>query len=167
MFLARRSLTSLRKTSLQCHSPYPTLFRLDFPFPLVSSQTKQKLPNLSLNSLSFPNNPIHKAWRNRPTSFSSTPTFQFFFFSGTRISFRLSKPSEYTVKPKTSERHCPTSAPPEDLFELDSDCVAEHLKVGVASWSSSPCFSGRDYSTVRCWVCSYPIRVVSFPVKRI
>lgn len=80
MFLARRSLTSLRKTILQCHSPRPTLFRLDFPFPLVSSQTKQKLPNLSLNSLSFPNNPIHKAWRNRPTSFSSTPTFQFFFF---------------------------------------------------------------------------------------
>uniref|UniRef100_A0A493SSY4 FAM194 C-terminal domain-containing protein n=1 Tax=Anas platyrhynchos platyrhynchos TaxID=8840 RepID=A0A493SSY4_ANAPP len=63
------------------------------------------------------------------------------FVSCTRISFRLSKPSEYTVKPKTSERHCPTSAPPEDLFELDSDCVAEHLKLCQSPGPVRRCYS--------------------------
>ncbi|XP_068526460.1 glutamate-rich protein 6B [Anas acuta] len=63
------------------------------------------------------------------------------FVACTRISFRLSKPSEYTVRPKTSERHCPTSAPPEDLFELDSDCVVEHLKLCRSPGPVRRCYS--------------------------
>ncbi|KAM6283469.1 glutamate-rich protein 6B [Spheniscus humboldti] len=52
------------------------------------------------------------------------------FAAWTRISFRLSKQNEYTVRPKTApfKKHQPTSAPPEDLLELDRDFVAEHLK---------------------------------------
>ncbi|XP_032039972.1 glutamate-rich protein 6B [Aythya fuligula] len=63
------------------------------------------------------------------------------FVSWTRISFRLSRPSEYTVRPKTSEKHCPTSAPPEDLFEMDSDCVAEHLKLCQSPGPVRRCYS--------------------------
>ncbi|XP_064363208.1 glutamate-rich protein 6B [Dromaius novaehollandiae] len=47
-----------------------------------------------------------------------------------KISFRLSEENEYTVRPLTapSKKHRRTSAPPEDLLELDHDFVAEHLK---------------------------------------
>uniref|UniRef100_A0A8C9G4V9 FAM194 C-terminal domain-containing protein n=1 Tax=Pavo cristatus TaxID=9049 RepID=A0A8C9G4V9_PAVCR len=47
------------------------------------------------------------------------------------ISFRLSKPSDYTIRPKADPftKHQPTLAPPEDLLEMDTDFVAEHLKL--------------------------------------
>ncbi|XP_035171910.1 glutamate-rich protein 6B [Oxyura jamaicensis] len=65
------------------------------------------------------------------------------FVAWTRISFRLSKPNEYTVRPKTvpSKKHRPTSAPPEDLFEMDSDCVAEHLKLCHSPGPVRRCYS--------------------------
>ncbi|KAK4831394.1 hypothetical protein QYF61_017525 [Mycteria americana] len=55
----------------------------------------------------------------------------------TRISFRLSKQNEYTVRPKTApfKKHRPISAPPEDLLELDRDFVAEHLKMEAVRFS--------------------------------
>ncbi|OXB79833.1 UNVERIFIED_CONTAM: hypothetical protein H355_000995 [Colinus virginianus] len=55
------------------------------------------------------------------------------FVSRNRISFRLSKPNNYTIRPKTDPltKHQPESSPPEDLLEMDRDFVAEHLKVGM------------------------------------
>ncbi|POI27880.1 hypothetical protein CIB84_008370 [Bambusicola thoracicus] len=44
------------------------------------------------------------------------------------VSFRLSEPSDCTIRPKADQ---PMLAPPEDLFEMDMDFVAEHLRVGV------------------------------------
>ncbi|XP_031471640.1 glutamate-rich protein 6B [Phasianus colchicus] len=48
-----------------------------------------------------------------------------------RVSFRLSKASNYTIRPKADPfpKHQPTLAPPEDLLEMDEDFVAEHLKL--------------------------------------
>lgn len=167
---------SLRKAIPQQHRVYPILFRLDFLFPLICPQKKQKtqkLLSLSLHPPSFPNNPWHKALRNKaasPFPQQQPPKF----FSGTRISFRLSKQNEYTVRPKTApfKKHQPTSVPPEDLLELDRDSVAEHLKVGIACWISSCCFSDRDcrklYS-VRCvhtlWGSSQTHLNISYELK--
>ncbi|XP_014821221.1 PREDICTED: glutamate-rich protein 6B [Calidris pugnax] len=52
------------------------------------------------------------------------------FVALTRISFRLSKQNEYAVRPKIDpfQKYQPTSAPTEDLLELDSEFVAVHLK---------------------------------------
>ncbi|XP_021231381.1 glutamate-rich protein 6B isoform X2 [Numida meleagris] len=51
--------------------------------------------------------------------------------SRNRISFRLSKPNDYTIRPKTDPftKHQSTLAPLEDLLEMDKDFVAEHLKL--------------------------------------
>nr|XP_047902885.1 glutamate-rich protein 6B isoform X2 [Anser cygnoides] len=75
------------------------------------------------------------------------------FVAWTRISFRLSKPNEYTARPKTvpSEKHQATSAPPEDLFEMDSDCAAEHLKL-----CRSPGPVRRRYSDGRTFFLLFP-----------
>uniref|UniRef100_A0A8B9BMZ0 FAM194 C-terminal domain-containing protein n=1 Tax=Anser brachyrhynchus TaxID=132585 RepID=A0A8B9BMZ0_9AVES len=70
------------------------------------------------------------------------------FVAWTRISFRLSKPNEYTARPKTvpSEKHQATPAPPEDLFEMDSDCAAEHLKLCRSPGPVRRCYSdGRTF----------------------
>ncbi|XP_417042.4 glutamate-rich protein 6B isoform X1 [Gallus gallus] len=42
------------------------------------------------------------------------------------VSFRLSKPSDYTIRPKADQ---PMLAPPEGLFEMDMDFVAEHIRL--------------------------------------
>uniref|UniRef100_G1NQ39 Glutamate rich 6B n=1 Tax=Meleagris gallopavo TaxID=9103 RepID=G1NQ39_MELGA len=48
-----------------------------------------------------------------------------------RVSFRLSKPSDYIIRPKVDPftKYQPTLAPPENLLEMDKDFVAEHLKL--------------------------------------
>lgn len=136
---AKRFHTFLRKAILQ----HPILIRLDFPLPFVFPQTRQntqKLLSPSLHAPSCPNNP----WQNVRINGAalSSPQQQKpskIFFSGSRISFRLSKQNEYTVRPKStlSKKHQPTSVPPEHLLELDRKFVAEHLKVGVGCWMSS------------------------------
>ncbi|XP_065510143.1 glutamate-rich protein 6B [Caloenas nicobarica] len=64
------------------------------------------------------------------------------FVTGNSISFRLSKQEEGTVRPETApfKKHRPASASPEDLLELDSDFVVEHLKHCCSSEPVRRCY---------------------------